>query len=166
MDKKKKQSGGRWLPFNLQIYSIFICLADDHHCLSSRVLCSPTCSEMSSRTWNFPGEFRGRRWARRCSTEISPWTDGKSFSLRTHYFQGADKDGFIPKKWVSAMNGLPYRESHLWSETGYCELQPSSRRIHREWSNNLKKISLVWISASLTPSVLLSLSYTARAAQS
>lgn len=34
---------------------------------------------MSSRTWSSPGEFRGRRWARGCSTETSPWADGAFF---------------------------------------------------------------------------------------
>lgn len=46
-----------------------------------RALCSHTCWETSSHTWNFPAESRGKRWAERCSTEISPWTDGKSLFL-------------------------------------------------------------------------------------
>lgn len=60
---------------------LFSCLTEDHHCPSCRVSCSRNCWEMSSRTWNFPGEFRGRRWARKCSTEILPWMDGEPFSL-------------------------------------------------------------------------------------
>ena len=64
---------------------------------------------MSSPTWNFPGEFRGRRWARGCSTETSPWTGGEFpqspsasliFSLSTHYSHPALKNGrpFHPGK--------------------------------------------------------------------
>lgn len=104
-----------------------------------RALCSHTCWETSSHTWNFPAESRGKRWAERCSTEISPWTDGKwlLFSLCLI---------FCPWSWRWAwMAGSTERPANV---TWPAALQPCSCVCAR-WSNNLQKISLLRMSAAL-----------------
>ena len=109
---------------------------------------------MSSHTWNFPGEFRGRRWARGCSTGTSPWMAGEfstlvfffSFFLFLHFHlshcfhRGTQRP---PAEDERPCLGVNHTSETKPANALGLQTPAVSSCIHLKWNSNLKKIPIV-----------------------